>query len=459
LQRWKTAPISDAYLRFIVSELKPSIDQSFRTRMVREDTFIMGSSMGGLISLYAQAEYPEVFGASASLSTHWPATHPEQVKPFKNDIMRAWDEYLKSVDFNPDKSRVYTDQGTEFLDAFYSPYARQFESIMKSMGFVAPENFSSQVFPKTSHNEDAWRKRLLTPLRFLLEKQVVASGSLIIEKDAPSKAAGAHTIWVWLPPGYDPDAKDRYSVLYMTDGQNLFDPSPYSQSSWGIAETLPGLIAKGAIPPLMVVGIESRENRTREYMPQSLYDNAPKAYQDRVTSFAGGPASSNLFVDYIADELKPMIDKQYKTKPDRDHTIIMGSSMGGHLALYAHGHRPDIFGASASLSMPWLMAPPIEGVDDVPTVKSLWTHWLKSTKLSTQKHRIYVDHGTTMIDAAFTPFSANITPAFSKQFPTNRFVHKVYENTGHNEAFWRARLDKPLVFMTKGTINQDTAKN
>jgi enterochelin esterase-like enzyme len=449
LQRWKTPPVSDSYLKFIVSELKPAIDKSFRTLKDKDNSFIMGSSMGGLISLYAQTEYPEVFGASASLSTHWPATHPEPVKAYKKDIMKAWEDYLKSVNFNPDRSRVYTDQGTEFLDSFYTPYARQFEAILKKRGFVDTVSFSSQVFPKTTHNEDAWRKRLITPLRFLLEKKVVAAGSLIIEKDMTSKSAGTHTVWIWLPPGYDPDTKARYSVLYMTDGQNLFDPSPYSGSSWGIAETLPDLIKKRIIPPMIVVGIESRDNRTCEYMPQWLYENAPKPYQDRIKAFAGGPATSDAYIGFIADELKTLIDKNYKTKPEREHTMIMGSSMGGHLALYAHGQRPDIFGASASLSMPWLMAMPLEGVDDRAIVQSLWADWLKTTKLNPRNDLIYTDQGTEMIDAVFTPYSEAITPIFNETFLPNRFSHITYDGTGHNEVYWRARLDKPLIFMTK----------
>ena len=455
MKRWKTSPLSDAYLNFIVSELKPAIDKDFRTLSDKDNSYIMGSSMGGLISLYAQTEYPDVFGASASLSTHWPSTHPEQVKPYRKAIMRAWEDYLQSVNFNPDRSRVYTDQGTEFLDSFYGPYARDFEAIMKKRGFASPAKFSSQVFPKTTHNEAAWRKRLMTPLRFLLEKKVVASGSLVIEKDMPSKLAGSHTVWIWLPPGYDPDSKNRYSVLYMTDGQNLFDPSPYSQSSWGIAETLPDLIQKNLIPPMIVVGIEARDNRSREYMPQWLYENAPPTYQDRIRSFAGGPATSNAFVDFLADELKPLIDKNYKTRTGRDHTLIMGSSMGGHLALYAHGRRPDVFGASASLSMPWLMAMPIEGTDDAPIVKSLWADWLKSTKLNPKYDRIYVDHGTEMIDKLFEPYSAAVTPVFTEKFLPDRFVHKVYEGTGHNEIYWRARLAKPLIFMTKDRLDHN----
>ena len=154
---------SDDYLRFLVRELKPYIDSAFSTDPSRRSTFVAGSSMGGLISLYAICEYPKVFGGAACLSTHWPGTFGT----LKDRIPETFMHYLRKHLPSPRKHKLYFDFGTETLDSFYKPYQVRADEIIKEKGYT-PEQWMTREFPGEDHSENAWRKRLDTPLVFLL---------------------------------------------------------------------------------------------------------------------------------------------------------------------------------------------------------------------------------------------------------------------------------------------------
>jgi enterochelin esterase-like enzyme len=248
----------------------------------------------------------------------------------------------------------------------------------------------------------------------------------------------------------------RCAVLYMLDGQNLYTPSPYSGADWGVKDTVPNLIKDGRIPPTIVVGIDNVKDRTREYMPERVYRLLPKDYQARVRAFEDGKApNSDNFLKFVVTELKPFVDGKYPTLTDPEHTAIMGSSMGGHIALYAHGEYPSVFGASASLSMPWLMASwatdEAHIKADAAVLRTAWSMWLKTSKLKPRLNRIYTDQGTLELDAQFTPYEAAITPVFPAAGWTqgHDFKAEIFADTKHSETDWRRRLDIPLVFMLK----------
>jgi predicted alpha/beta superfamily hydrolase len=158
-------PISDKYLKFIVSELKPMIDKKYSTRSDRQNTFIAGSSMGGLISMYAICEYPTIFGGAACLSTHWPGTFTTE----NNPIPMAFVNYLSEHLPNPQSHKLYFDHGDQTLDALYPPLQHNVDIVMKAKGYSI-KNWMTQFFPGENHSEVAWNKRFSIPLEFLLNK-------------------------------------------------------------------------------------------------------------------------------------------------------------------------------------------------------------------------------------------------------------------------------------------------
>ena len=159
--------LGDEYLRFIVEELKPFIDSKYKTYPQCEHTFIMGSSMGGLISLYALCEYPEVFGAAACLSSHLSmyGLFSDNKELWANAFRDYVSEHLPA----PNSRLVYMDHGTETIDADYGPYQEKIDMVFKDKGWDSA-HFKSLVFNGHAHMEKDWAKRLHQPLYFLLKK-------------------------------------------------------------------------------------------------------------------------------------------------------------------------------------------------------------------------------------------------------------------------------------------------
>jgi len=158
-------PVSDNYLKFLVEEMKPFIDKNFSTKTDVKNTFVAGSSMGGLISMYAISEYPNVFGGAACLSTHWPGTFKVEGNP----IPEAFFRYMSSKLPDPKTHKLYFDFGDQTLDALYPPLQKRADEVIKSKGYTT-KNWMTKFFPGENHSENAWSKRLDIPLLFLLKK-------------------------------------------------------------------------------------------------------------------------------------------------------------------------------------------------------------------------------------------------------------------------------------------------
>lgn len=158
-------PISDNYLKFIVTELKPFIDSHFSTLTDKDNTFIAGSSMGGLISMYAICEYPDVFGAAACLSTHWTGIFQLE----NNPVPGKFYDYLRTYLPNPRTNRIYFDYGDQTLDELYSSIQLSVNDIMREKGFT-DVNWITLLFPGKDHSEKSWAERVHIPLEFLLQQ-------------------------------------------------------------------------------------------------------------------------------------------------------------------------------------------------------------------------------------------------------------------------------------------------
>lgn len=158
-------PVSDNYLKFLVTELKPFIDKKYKVYTDRKHTFIAGSSMGGLISMYAICEYPNIFGGAACISTHWPGIFSMENNPIPDSFV----DYLKKNLPDPKNHKIYFDYGDQTLDTMYPPLQKKVDELMKTKGFTT-NNWKTQFFPGKDHSEKSWNERLNIPLEFLLEK-------------------------------------------------------------------------------------------------------------------------------------------------------------------------------------------------------------------------------------------------------------------------------------------------
>ncbi len=139
----------------------------------------MGSSMGALISLYALAEYPDVFGGAGCMSPHWPLLLPTSAGMpmagghplFEREVSKAFTAYLRRRLVPPHNRRIWFDHGTKSLDAYYSPYQRRINRELASLGWRRGIDFQSKVYAGAAHNEESWGARLADPLTFLLPAQ------------------------------------------------------------------------------------------------------------------------------------------------------------------------------------------------------------------------------------------------------------------------------------------------
>ncbi len=158
-------PQSDLYLKFLVEELKPYVEKNYSVLSDRQNTYIAGSSMGGLVSMYAICEYPELFGGAACLSTHWLGTFTPENNPAPDSFLA----YLRDNLPDPENHKIYFDCGDQTLDQYYPAIQKKVDQIMTEKGYNS-QNWMTRYFPGENHTEDAWAKRLNVPLEFLFGK-------------------------------------------------------------------------------------------------------------------------------------------------------------------------------------------------------------------------------------------------------------------------------------------------
>jgi enterochelin esterase-like enzyme len=254
-------------------------------------------------------------------------------------------------------------------------------------------------------------------------------------------------ITIWLPPGYDKGRK-RYAVIYMHDGHNLFDVANSNFNKiWAADKAMLAAIKTGKVKPHIIVGIWAPGvDRYRQYLPRSAYDAAPPALKTQMDAAAGGEVLSELYLDWIAGPLKLLIDNRFRTRPGRDDTAIVGSSMGGLMSCYAFLERPEVFGKAGCVSSHWPAVDPraVEGESIV--VKALWDEWFAARLGNPDGRRVWLDHGTATLDAYYAPYQRVVDARFvAAGWQKGRdWESKVYEGAEHEENAWAARL--PEIF-------------
>ncbi|MBA4045753.1 MAG: hypothetical protein C0471_15255 [Erythrobacter sp.] len=163
--------ISARYLDWIAGPLKFWIDNRFRTRTGRDDTAIVGSSMGGLMSCYAFVEKPEVFGKAGCVSSHWPAVDPRVVEGESDAVKALWDGWFAARLGKPDGRRVWMDHGTATLDQYYAPYQQVVDARFAAAGWQKGRDWESKAYQGAEHEENAWAARLPEIFIWLLAKE------------------------------------------------------------------------------------------------------------------------------------------------------------------------------------------------------------------------------------------------------------------------------------------------
>lgn len=256
--------------------------------------------------------------------------------------------------------------------------------------------------------------RLLFPLLFLLTFQVYAKGSFQLYLRGTTAPSSLHhrDVYVYLPEGYEKSNR-RYPVLYMHDGQNLFDPSrAFQGQTWHVEETLNDLIKKKLITPLIVVAIDNTPDRLDEY----IFEKRGKGY-----------------LNFIKDGLKPQIDQSFRTLRGAESTGILGSSLGGLISLHAGIKLPETFGLVGALS-------PSIWWNDKAVLKSY-------EAASYLPLKIYLDSGTVGGEEPQNVWAlGSVLKKRDFHLGENLLIY-IQENANHSEYWWANRFPVAIQFL------------
>ncbi len=270
----------------------------------------------------------------------------------------------------------------------------------------------------------------------------------------PSKFITPRTIDVWLPDDYLEDKK--YAVLYMHDGQMLFDATKtWNKQEWKVDEIVSTLVEEGKIKDIIVVAIWNiPKTRFTDYYPKKALELLSENVRDSLFNEAkkrGDTLSLNNFqadnyLKFMVDELKPHIDKHYSTLTDYRNTFISGASMGGLISMYAVCEYPEVFGGAACISTHW---PGIMPSNNNP-VPATFFSYMNANLPSSKTHTFYFDYGTETLDQYYPQYLGDIDSIFfGKGYTEKNYMNLEFEGADHSEESWNRRFDIPLTFLLK----------
>lgn len=261
-------------------------------------------------------------------------------------------------------------------------------------------------------------------------REIKVSAGTIRRVDVLGGGAGPirRDLIVWLPPGYEApeNAQRDYPVLYMLDGQNIFDRMPGVPGEWKADETAAKLIAEGKIEPLIIVGIpHAGVQRPSEYLPYA--------------ALSGVEPNGSAFVQFLVDEVVPRIDRTFRTRKLREHRGIGGASLGGVMALEAGTEKPAIFGKVLAESTPLVV-----------NKNAGFNHF--AAKRNWPQKLYFGMGGRESGDAKANELYVASAQAFEellagKGLGKARAMVVIEPEATHDENAWAARLGSALVFL------------
>ena len=256
----------------------------------------------------------------------------------------------------------------------------------------------------------------------------VSIGKLWLHEMSSQIFGNTRLLRVWLPPDYDGWGAKRYPVLYLNDGQNLFDPATaFAGVHWQVGETATRLIAEEKIQPLIIVGVENTKNRACEYIPY-------KSRDPRVLN-----AKGNLYPDFLQREVMPLIEDRYPVLKGPENTGLGGSSLGGLITLYTQIAAPGVFGR-VLIESPSLF---------VANRKIL----AESRQFRSWPARMYLGMGTQEAgnaekDAKFVADLRELESILRRAGSNEQRLRvRIDEGATHSEAAWAARFPEALEFL------------
>jgi predicted alpha/beta superfamily hydrolase len=256
----------------------------------------------------------------------------------------------------------------------------------------------------------------------------VPSGNLWLHEISSRVFGNTRLVRVWLPPDYDGWGESRYPVLYLNDGQNLFDPATaFAGVHWQVGETATRLIAEKKIRPLIIVGIDNTKSRASEYIPYKTKD--PRVMNPKGTCYP----------EFLQTEVMPLIEERYPVLKRPEDTGLGGSSLGGLITLYTHLAAPRMFGRLL-IESPSLLVANGKILEECRRFR-LWPE------------RMYVAMGTREVgnaekDAKVVDGVRELEKILREAgLNEERLKVRIEEGAAHNESAWAGRFPEALEFL------------
>ena len=244
------------------------------------------------------------------------------------------------------------------------------------------------------------------------------TGMVKYHKNFPVEGLQSRDVIVWLPPSYEKELTKRYPVLYAHDGQNLFDPSTSSFGvDWQMDEAADSLIKQGKINEMIIVGIYCTKARMKEYWTGD---------------------TGKIYMNFVVNQLKPFIDKTYRTLTDRENTATIGSSAGGLISFMLLWEHNDVFSKAACLSPAFYIKDDLDYISPVTGYKG-----------PKKDLKVYIDCGGIGLESILLPGAAKMISALTKLgYKNEKDYLWLYDKNGeHNESNWALRVWRPLEFL------------
>jgi len=271
----------------------------------------------------------------------------------------------------------------------------------------------------------------------------VSRGTLTVVESFPSTQIQPRTVRIWTPDNYPNDS--LYDVLYMHDGQMLYDSTcAWNHQEWGVDEVVQTLMDSTLIRPCIVVGVDNGGmKRIEEYTPDDVVEFLPEG----VSVYAMDEALGNRYLQFLVDELKPYIDSAYAVYTTPEHTFVMGSSCGGLISSYALCKYPNVFGGAACLSTHSVFSTPFH-TEPRPASSEAYLQYLTKYLPEANSRLLYMDCGDQTIDANYLQMQPRIDSVIlSLGWDSAHYQYRFFPGAAHTETDWQQRLPIPLMFL------------
>ncbi len=288
----------------------------------------------------------------------------------------------------------------------------------------------------------------------------VNEGRLYHWANFPSQFIGNRTVDIWVPEITD-DTIIAYQVLYMHDGQMLFDSSiTWNHLEWKVDESVQRLTEEGKVPPTMIVGIwNGGSKRHSEFFPEKVFRNMDDSTLNWCKAngrnySVGGDSfqiSSDAYLKFIVHELKPAIDSAFFVKKAKEHTFIAGSSMGGLISMYALCEYPEVFGGAMCFSTHWPGVWTLEGNPIPANILDYVNNHLPNP----QNHFWYFDLGDQTLDALYPPIQSQVDAILHKHGNKEvNWITRFFGGDDHSERSWSRRFPDALWWLSTKANSQ-----